>query len=212
MPEQTRVSPILQFGFLIVLAALAVLVGYLTGGRLSGLLRLRLRWLALLYAALAIQLVEFYVPAVHEAALHGLGRLFTAVIFGLVVTWLMINFRGATRGPRVAYGLVAGGLVLNGICLLVNGRMPFWLPAARAAGLPERLLHEGSHVKNVAAGAHTKLLFLGDIVPVPGLAKVFSIGDIAIAAGIVVLVVTGMRLSRSQASRIETKTATGAKR
>lgn len=205
-------SAFLQFGYLVVLAAVSVVVGFLTGGRLSGLLRLRLRWLALLYVALAIQLVEFYVPAVHEAALHGLGRLVTAMIFGLVIAWLMLSFRSATRGPRVAYGLVAGGLVLNGICLLVNGRMPFWLPAARAAGLPERLLHESSHVKNVAAGAHTKLLFLGDIVPVPGLAKVFSIGDIAIAAGIVALVVTGMRLARSRPSHLETESATGATR
>lgn len=198
----------MQFGYLIVLAVLAVVVGYVAGGRLSGLLRLRLRWLVLLYLAVAIQVVEFYVPAIHDVALHGLSRLFIAVIFGLVVAWLLINFRRATRGPRVGYGLVAGGLVLNGICLLVNGRMPFWLPAARAAGLPERLLHESSHVKNVAAGAHTKLAFLGDIVPVPGIAKVFSIGDIAIAAGIFVLIVTGMRLYRSPASRTETEDAT----
>lgn len=189
-------SAILQFGYLVVLAVVAILVGYLAGGRLSGLLRLQLRRLALLYAAVAVQLTEFYVPAVHNAALHGLSRLFTAVILGLVIAWLLINLRGVTRGPKIAYGLVAGGLVLNGICLLVNGRMPFWLPAARAAGLPERLLHENSHVKNVAAGSHTHLLYLGDIIPVPGLAKVLSIGDVLIAAGVIILIVTGMRLAR----------------
>lgn len=197
----------LQFGYLIVLAVGAVLVGYLTGGRLSGLLKLRLRWLLLLYIAVAVQIVEFYVPAAHDAALHGLGRPFTAVIFGLVIAWLLINFRGAARGPRIAFGLVASGLVLNGVCILVNGRMPFWLPAARAARLPERLLSENSHVKNAVAGAHTKLAFLGDIIPAPGLAKVFSIGDLAIAAGIVVLVVTGMRLSPSQPDQTQTRDA-----
>lgn len=69
-------NPILQFGYLIMLAVGAVLVGYLTGGRLRGLLRLRLRWLLLVYLAVAVQILEFYVPAVHDAALHGLGRLF----------------------------------------------------------------------------------------------------------------------------------------
>jgi hypothetical protein len=162
-------------------------------GQLSGLLKLRLRWLALLYAAVAIQLVEFYVPAVHDAAIDGLSRLFVATIFGLVIVWLSINLREATLGPRVAYGLVAGGLGLNGLCLLVNGRMPFWLPAARAAGLPERLLHQTSHVKNVGAGSNTHLMFMGDIIPVPGIAKVFSVGDVAIAVGVFVLIVVGMR-------------------
>lgn len=210
--EGMPLNPILQFGYLIVLVVLAVLVGYLSGGRLNGLLRLRLRWLMLLYLAVAVQIVEFYVPAVHDAALHGLGRLFTAVIFGLVIAWLLINFRSATRGPRVAYGLVAAGLALNGVCILVNGRMRFWLLAARAAGLPARLLNENSHVKNGVAGAHTKLVFLGDIVPAPGLAKIFSIGDLAIAAGIVVLVVTGMRLARSQSRQTRTRDAVNADR
>lgn len=191
-------NAMLQFGYLIVLAALAVVVGYLAGGRLSGLVQLRLRWLALLYAAVAIQGVEFYVPVVHEAVLDGLNRMFVVMIFGLVIVWLLLNFGGATRGSRVAYGLVAGGLALNGLCLLVNGRMPFWLPAARIAGLPERFLHETSHVKNVAAGSHTHLALLGDIIPIPGIAKVFSIGDVAIATGVFVLIVAGMRRARQQ--------------
>lgn len=68
------------------------------------------------------------------------------------------------------------------------------LLAASNQELVERLMNDGKHV---AKGAATRLAFLGDIVPMPGIlgygTQIVSIGDIITAAGVFYIVLEIIR-------------------
>jgi hypothetical protein len=87
-----------------------------------------------------------------------------------------------------ALAVAAGGL-LNGVAIAANGRMPYSTWAASKAGLGVGL----QTARNVAATHATRLLPIGDIMPVPPLHAVFSIGDMLICLGIAAMIVAAMR-------------------
>jgi hypothetical protein len=89
----------------------------------------------------------------------------------------------------VAGAAVALGAALNGLVILLNGRMPYSLAAARQAGL--RLFLETP--KNMPAGRGTVLRFLGDVIPVAPLHKIISLGDVFIVIGGISLIALAMR-------------------
>jgi hypothetical protein len=81
---------------------------------------------------------------------------------------------------------------MNAIPTALNGTMPFSRSAALAAGVPAWDL-DSVHVKNGVAHARTKLAWLGDVIPVAPIAKVFSVGDCAIIFGTALLIFAGMQ-------------------
>jgi hypothetical protein len=76
------------------------------------------------------------------------------------------------------------GAVANTLAIIANGGvMPASLTAQRLAGLKQ-----GAGFHNSAAVAHPHLLWLGDIIPIPGpLPNTVSIGDFIIFAGLLIL-------------------------
>lgn len=173
--------------------ALGIVLGYVSGGRLSRLLGLELRALWLVLGALAIQLLiyPFFTdePVIPygTTALHG-------VSYALVFLWLVWNFRAR---PLWAVG---AGAVLNLLTLLVNrGAMPASPHALRVSGLPDiaAILERGEPYGNlVGMSASTGLNFLGDWIPLPHwlpFARPMSVGDVVLMAGLVWLLVRGMR-------------------
>jgi hypothetical protein len=50
--------------------------------------------------------------------------------------------------------------------------------------------------KAVLMSADSRLWFLGDVMPVPPVGKVYSPGDLVAAVGVWLIVVQGMRVSR----------------
>jgi hypothetical protein len=65
------------------------------------------------------------------------------------------------------------------------------MPASRAAQQTAGITTNAKEFANSAAVAHPKLLFLGDIIGIPKsvpFANVYSIGDIVIAIGAIVVV------------------------
>ena len=92
-------------------------------------------------------------------------------------------------------GLIGVGLVLNTLVIAANGGMPVLARAADVAGVDwAQAVRDPLHV----SGSGARLSWLGDIVPVlnPLHREVVSVGDLLVAAGVGLLVVTGLRQGR----------------
>jgi hypothetical protein len=169
-----------------------VAAGYLLGGRLAALANLRLRALWLLWVAAGIQATQYYVDPVRVFLQQRVGLSMLAIVFGIVVLWLGVNLHQTQGVVRVAGAAILLGALLNGAAILANGQMPYSTHAAQVAGLPPGIVTP----KNVPGGAHTRLAFIGDVIPVPPLQKVVSPGDLLISVGCVVAIAATMRRRR----------------
>jgi hypothetical protein len=158
-----------------VLAALCLLTVPLTGAHLGRLAELQLRSLCTAPLALGLQVVIVTIAPGGDRTLHAAVHVGTYVLIG-VFLWANRHIAG-TR-------LIALGAASNTLAIVINGGV---MPASRTA---ERLagLHLGSGFNNSAAVAHPHLLWLGDIIPIPGpLPNTLSVGDVVIFAGMLVL-------------------------
>ncbi|MBY8882987.1 DUF5317 family protein [Actinacidiphila acidipaludis] len=179
------VTPLILFGGPVAVGTLA---GYLSGGRLRRLPAVRLRRLWLLWVAAAVQVAQLSTAGLPGAA----GRHLRASLLGLAIAlalfWLVVNARGRTRPLQIGVELALAGAVLNAVPIAINGRMPYSPSAAAVAGLRAGF----RTAKNVPAEHSTRLLALGDIIPVPPLHAVVSIGDVLLAIAAALLVATAM--------------------
>jgi hypothetical protein len=160
---------------LIVLAGLCLLTVPVTGGRLGRLTDLRLRGIWISPLALGLQLLVTTIAPGGNRPLHVAIHIGT---YGLIGIFLWAN----RRIPGVV--VIAIGALLNGFLIVINGGvMPASATAQRIAGLKL-----GAGFNNSAQLAHPHLLWLGDVIPVPGpLPNVLSIADLIIFAGMLVL-------------------------
>jgi hypothetical protein len=177
--------------------SLAVLVGLglgrLLGGRVSALASIPIRAPWLFYAAVAVQIVGYpsgILPwSIGDSVATGLWLL----SYGLLIAAVVVNAR-LPGAPIVGLGMLS-----NLAAVLCNGgHMPARASALRAAGV----LYRGVH-NNSAIASHPNLPWLIDRWPVPAfipLGNVYSVGDVLIAVGAVVLVCAGMgvRLRRGE--------------
>ena len=173
---------------LLVILALAVVTVPLWGGRLAGLIDIDLGWTWLVAGAIGIQiLIISVIPDRFEGIHKPLHFLSYALAGAFVVANLKI--------PGV--WLIGLGGLANLAAIAANGGvMPATATALRAAGMAV----ESDEFVNSGVLEDPKLLFLGDIFSIPGeipvLNTVFSVGDVLIAIGTVVLVhgVSGSKL------------------
>lgn len=182
----------------LVTVAAAVLVGRLAGGRLAGLAHLPLRGGRLAVAAAAVQVVG-WAGAGLVPALWGVGLILSA--------GLLLAFTARNLGvPGVA--LVAAGVVANALAVAANRAMPVSAYAAARAGVDLATLPGPGDPRHVVAGPGTALPWLGDAVPValPWLPQVASVGDLLLAAGLALLVVSAMRRHRPAQPRSDRST------
>lgn len=161
---------------LLVAGAIAALAGRMRGGSLETLAATRLEWLALLWVALALQIV----PALWLDLSDAAALAVVAASNLILITWLLLN-RGL---PGV--GWMAAGLLLNLIVITANGAMPVSHTAAEIAGVDRS--PTAAELKHEPMNASTLLPWLGDVIPLPRLGEVLSIGDLVLVAGIVRLV------------------------
>jgi Family of unknown function (DUF5317) len=162
----------------------AVVVGLVLGGSLGRLAGLPLRAPWLFLAAVALQLVAFPVGVLpwttHETAASALW----VASYGLLLVAAVLN-RRITGVPVVALGML-----LNLVAILANrGTMPVRVEAMHDAG------RVAVTQANSTALADPALPWLVDRWAAPNwipLANVFSVGDMVIAVGAIVIVVAGM--------------------
>lgn len=161
-------------------------VGLALGGRPDGLGRLRLRWVPLVMAAMAIQAVLFWGPVAERVG--DLGRWLYVGSTGLA-------FAAIVRNARVpGLGLVAAGAASNLLAIVANGGSMPASPAALAAAGHAAL---GAAYSNSVVTLQPALAPLTDVFALPRwlpFANIFSVGDAAIAVGVVVTVACAMRL------------------
>jgi Family of unknown function (DUF5317) len=173
-------------------ATLGGVIGLARGGSLARLaqLEIRLPWLAGL--AWLCQVALFVSPLSTalqswEIAIY----VFTVVLLGVVVY--------ANRAlPGV--GLFGLGLVLNAATIVANGGyMPVSESALRAVGDTQslQLLQRGeARQKAILMNSQSPLWFLGDVLPFPPVGKVYSLGDLTAAVGVLLIVAQGMHHAR----------------
>ena len=162
---------------------IGIAAGYALRGRLDGLANLRLRWAWVAIAGLLVQAILFS-DAGFAAAGYAAPAIYVASTAAVLATVLR-NIR-LTGMP-----IVAAGSISNLAAILANGgSMPADAAALASAGLPVE-----DHGNSVVLDAPA-LQPLTDIFAIPAglpFANVFSLGDVLIALGIVVLIAAAMR-------------------
>ena len=165
--------------FTLAVLVLAVGASYLRGGRLSRLADAPLHRTWLLLVGLGLQV------GVDVAAARGLladasteGWLVLLVSQLLVLGWVLSNH----HLPGTV--LIAVGLVLNAVVIAANGAMPVSPEALAALGADPGATPTGKHT---LLTEQTRLPWLADILPIPPLRVVISVGDIVLAAGLIPL-------------------------
>ena len=165
----------------LVVAVVALAVAVATGG--ARLARVRIRAVRLLAAAAVVQVgTSVLVPG------SGIARAIALVLTTVLVGLFLV---GNARLPGVP--LVALGLLLNGVVVGLNAAMPVSVSAAARAGIERSDLHLARDAMREPTGSDTKFAVLGDVVPValPTRPQVVSPGDVLVAAGVGLLLLTG---------------------
>jgi hypothetical protein len=161
-------------------------IGLLRGGRLERLGRLRLRRSALIVLGVALEASLRWTPA----SLH-LGILLAT--YALLGAWMVANWSGRPRSLRLALGLIAVGACLNVAAIAPSHGMPVSAHALAALHTAAAIsVSQGHLYKHVAATAASPLRWLGDAIAVGPLRAVISVGDILLAVGIALFIVSAM--------------------
>lgn len=170
----------------VAVVAIGLAIGLLRGGSIEGLVATRPHWWGLLAGGFVLQ-------ATAEAFdIRGATSLSIIGLF-LLVVGLISN--AEIRGALVT----AFGVSLNLLVLVLNGSVPVRFDALAAAGIIE----EGTVQSQVTSVGHllelessdSRLADLGDVIPIPLLSSVISIGDLVTFAGVIVIV-SGLATTR----------------
>lgn len=173
--------------FILYAIVIGLIVGSLAGGRLSGLAAVQLRWSWVMLAGLLVQVVLFSEPV--SARIGSLGPPIYVASTAVVIGAVLAN-RAVTGMPIVAVGAASNlaAIVANG------GYMPVDPAALTALGAAHPTAYSNSTIAaDPALAPLTDIFVLPPWIP---LANVFSIGDVLIGVGIVVVIVTAMRAWR----------------
>lgn len=163
---------------------IGLVVGAATGGRLTHLGMLQIRWWWTGLAAIAFQVLLFSTPM--GSAIGPLAPVAYVVSTGAVLVAVLANL--ATTGFRI----LAAGATANLAAVVANGG---YMPSTEAALRIADRSDQGGY-SNSTLLSHPNLAVFTDIFAIPSwmpLANVFSIGDVLIAIGVAVVVIAAMR-------------------
>lgn len=170
--------------FILYAVLIGLALGFLLGGRPSGLAALTLRWPWAMVGGLLVQIVLFSDQV--TAWVGNAGPPIYVASTGVVFLAVLAN-RRLPGMPVVAFGAAC-----NLAAIAANGG---YMPAAPGA---LEALHRvtASVYSNSSVVANPALASLTDIFAVPAwmpFANVFSVGDVAIAAGVALVIAAAMR-------------------
>ena len=179
--------------FILYALVIGLAIGLLAGGRPAGVADLRIRWSWLMLAGLMVQVFLF-----SDQVTSWIGDAGPPIYVGssLVVTVAILANRAI---PGMS--LIALGALSNLAAIIANGGfMPASPGALAALGRVESTVYSNSAVVPDAA-----LAPLTDIFALPPwlpLTNVFSLGDVLIGLGVIVVIVVAMRRSGDGATAI----------
>ena len=155
--------------------ALGIAAGLVAGGRPSEVATTTFRLWPALLAGLGLQAVPDLLGVGGAAAFVAL-----ACSYAALVTFALANLR------IVGMPIVLAGLALNAAAILPNGGMPVRPGALVQAGIvaPEEVTLVDVGVKRHLERDDDVLVGLGDVIPVPPLREVLSVGDLVLSAGL----------------------------
>jgi hypothetical protein len=116
------------------------------------------------------------------------NRAVAAVILVAAAVFVAVNLRQASRLVRYGVWCTAAGAASNATATLVFGSMPLLDAAVRAEGA---YVFPGEHPDPqyvVVDGSHPLALLIGDVLPIPALDTVLSLGDVLLIPGCAILV------------------------
>lgn len=164
------------FTVVVVVASIAASVA--RGGRIGRIADAELAAPGLLFVGLVLQL------GVDAGAATGIvGGALGPVLLGashVLVLWFIARNRHV---PGMS--LVFVGFLLNAIVMAVNGAMPVHPEAITAIGLDGAEVPPGKHELMTSS---TLLPWLADVIPLPPIRTIISVGDLVLAAGMIPLV------------------------
>ncbi|MCX8053769.1 MAG: DUF5317 domain-containing protein [Armatimonadetes bacterium] len=173
------------------LILIALLIGWLTGGKFWRLADAKIRHVWLIFVPLGLYLVSWAPPFVKMPFFLGASAIIEKLALIMVALFNL-------RLPGVKLILI--GLLLNTVALSVNGgMMPASENALRAAFGSNYVdkARDAVHVRSAIMDASTELAFLCDIIaakrPFVLLPAVYSIGDLAMSVGIFITIIAIMR-------------------
>jgi hypothetical protein len=167
----------------------------LTGGRLSRLANVEIRWISAILAALALQIWVTTIPTDPT-----LGTAVHFVSYALGIWFIWAN----RKVPGLVVTSSGGGMNLAAITAN-GGVMPASPEALELAGMS----HMGDHFVNSGAVEGARLAWLGDVFAIPAnwpLSNVFSFGDVVLLVGVGVML---HRMSRQRDLPEQAPLATG---
>jgi hypothetical protein len=115
------------------------------------------------------------------------NRVLAVVVLAAAIAFVRMNWNQQSRLVRSGVLLTAAGAAGNALASLVYGFMPVLAASARWLGSD---LQPGDRPDPQYVAAHASqlpALLLGDVLPVPGLDAVISIGDLLLAPGCAIL-------------------------
>lgn len=163
---------------------IAVGIGLLTGGRLSALSGLHIRWAPLALVGFAMQIAS---PA---------GRWSIPV---LMLSFVLLTVFGVANLRVPGFALILAGILMNFLVIGINGGMPVEGYALTRSGQGDTLtmLIEEGGAKHHLAGPGDELLFLADAIPIaPPIRQAVSAGDIVAYTGVAYVLIAGMHRDR----------------
>ena len=174
--------------FILYAVVIGLVLGFVLGGRLSGLASVDFHWPWLAIGGFVVQLVLFADPV--RSVVGDLGPSLYVASTAAVLVAVIRN----VRIPGMA--LVAAGAAANLAAIVANGG---FMPASEAAFAA---LGGGVNAgyTNSTIVADPALEPLTDVYALPAwlpLANVFSVGDLLIAIGVVIVIVAAMRSGRA---------------
>lgn len=170
--------------FILYAIPAGILAGFLLGGRLQGLSTIHFRWAWVFLLGLAVQLVLFSDVVTERIGAAGVPIYVGSTLAVAVVIALNLRIRGMP--------LVLLGAVSNLVAIVANGGyMPASVEAMQSLGKPVK----GGY-SNSSFVPDPALPWLTDVFALPPwlpFSNVFSIGDVLIGLGVVLVIATAMR-------------------
>ena len=160
----------------------------------TSLTSLRGKWLIVLVAALQFMHVEGLWPEQVKESVE--RRAYAVLVVVIAVAFCWLNRSLQTRGAgRWALVLIPLGTASNSLPIAALGAMPYSVPGARTAGYSSAELATDAPGYIRLDDVSALWVPLADVIPVPVLMKVLSLGDLLLFAGLVLLVIACYRPS-----------------
>lgn len=154
---------------------ISIVIALLRGGKLANLSEIHLNLWKLLPIAIALQAAAALLPDDRSWS-RGVGV--SLILASLLLLLVVVLANHEETGLWIA----AIGLVMNFTVIAANRGMPVLPEAAVIAGAESTDLVLDA--KHVLLDSESRLVFLADVIPVPFLRQVLSMGDVFLAIGV----------------------------